>query len=149
MVRENSERLFKGNNDKQHNDMRKQIYIDRTEKTRMCREFNVSNVTLWSALTFQTKSGKANMLRKVAMERGGKEVGDGAKDNTGFETTFQTSAGTMTQEFSKRVKIVVYMKTGRTVVLVDDEPKATSDHLTIPEFMKLQSEVKRIALELQ
>lgn len=129
--------------------MRKQIYLDRTEKTRICKEFNVSNVTLWSALTFQTNSAKAKMLRKVALERGGKVVGVGVEDNTGFETTFQTSEGTMTQIFNKRVKIVVYMKTGRTVVLIDDEPKTTSDHLTIPEFMKLQDEVKRIALELQ
>lgn len=128
--------------------MRKQIFLDRTEKTRICREFNVSNVTLWSALTFQTKSRRADLLRKVALERGGKVVGDGSNDIAGFETTFQTSEGTMTQIFSPRVKIVVYIKTGRTVVLVDDEPKTTSDHLTIQEFMKLQDEVQRIALEL-
>ena len=40
----------------------------------------------------------------------------------------------MTQVFSDRVSIVVYMNIGRTVVMVDNEPRAISDNLTIPEL---------------
>lgn len=126
--------------------MKKQILIDRTEKTRICREFKVSNVTLWKALTFQSDSSTAMMLRKVALERGGKVGGAGTV--TECETTFQTAAETMTQVFSPRVKIVVYFKTGHTVVLVDEEVKMKSENLTIPEFMNLQAQVQEIASTL-
>ena len=114
--------------------MKKQIFLDRTEKTRICKEFNVSHVTLWSALTYQTKSSTANMLRKVALERGGRVVGDGSTYIPNCDTTFKTSENTMTQVFSDRVSIVVYMNIGRTVVMVDNEPRAISDNLTIPEL---------------
>lgn len=135
--------------------MKKQIYIDRTEKTRICKEFKVSNVTLWSALVFKTDSGKARMLRKVALERGGKLVGIGVKDeppikaNPVCETTFETSEGTMTQFISDRVKIVVYLQQNLTVVMVDDEPRIKEKDLSIPQFMNLQHQACKTASELK
>lgn len=130
--------------------MDKQIIVDGTIKESLCKDFGVTRVTLWSALTFKTQGGKANMLRKAALERGGVLV-DPNNNRTAdripmdFETTFQTADKTMTQVFSDRVKIVLYQEVGRTVVLVDNEPKMTSDNLSIAEFMALQQEVQRVA----
>lgn len=130
--------------------MKKQIFIDRTEKTRICKEFNVSNVTLWNALTFQTDSAKAKMLRKVALERGGKMGGEGTQPYTPkCETTFQTSDNTMTQVFSERVKLVANAGTGEIEVFVDNKSKSKHVHLSIPQFMNLQQEVQNMAYNLK
>lgn len=130
--------------------MKKQIFIDRTEKTRICKEFNVSNVTLWNALTFQTDSAKAKMLRKVALERGGKMGGEGTQQYTAkCETTFQTSDNTMAQVFSERVKLVANTGTGEIEVFVDNKPKSKYVHLSIPQFMNLQQEVQNMAHNLK
>jgi hypothetical protein len=49
----------------------KQIFIPNEIKREMIETFKTTDVTLWSALTFRTKSKRANKLRIAALERGG------------------------------------------------------------------------------
>lgn len=49
-----------------------EIMLPQKEKRELREDFKVSKVTLWKALTYQSDSTKAQMLRKAAMERGGK-----------------------------------------------------------------------------
>lgn len=56
-----------------------EIMLPQGSRLALARELKVSTVTVWKALTGQTKSAKANMIRKAALERGGK-VFDGKKD---------------------------------------------------------------------
>jgi len=58
--------------------MEKEILFPPKARKALAKDFNVSTVTVWSALKFITKSPKANMLRAAALERGGK-VYDGSK----------------------------------------------------------------------
>lgn len=47
------------------------ILMDYGAKRELAKKFDVSEVTVRDALRFKTKSGKANMLRKAALEMGG------------------------------------------------------------------------------
>lgn len=125
--------------------MKKQILTDRAEKKYLQKVFNCTNVMVWKALTFESDSELARRIRKAALERGGKLSN---ADLIECETTYQTAEKTMTQTFGSRVKIVVYMEQGTTVVLVDDVIKMKEKNLTIPEFVKLQREVQLIASSL-
>jgi len=58
--------------------MEKEILLPAAKKREIARIFKTSNVTVWSALKFKTKSGFADTLRAAALERGG-VVYDGTK----------------------------------------------------------------------
>lgn len=128
--------------------MKKHVYLDKPSKGRLQQVFNCTGVMVWKALTFESDSELARKIRHTAIkEFGGVLMGDGVY--MGWETTFETSQNTMTQTFSNRVKIIVYMGANRTAVLIDGEVKKIEDGLTIPQFMNLQQEVLRIASDLQ
>lgn len=128
--------------------MKKHVYLDNAGKGKLQQIFSCTNVMVWKALTFESDSELARKIRHTAIkEFGGVLMGDGVC--SGWETTFETAQGTMTQIFSPRVKIVVYLATNRTAVLIDSEVKKVKDGLTIPEFMNLQQEVLKIASDLQ
>lgn len=126
--------------------MKKHVYLDKASKGKLQKVFSCTDVMVWKALTFESKSELARKIRYTAIkEFGGVLIGDGAC--TGFETIHDTA--TMTQIFSNRVKIIVYKEINRTAVLVDGEVKKIEDGLTVSEFMNLQQEVLKIASDLQ
>lgn len=49
-----------------------EIMLPQGEKIKLAKEFKVSSVTVWKALTGKTNSKTAITIRKAAMERGGK-----------------------------------------------------------------------------
>lgn len=49
-----------------------EIMLPQKVKLELREEFKVSKVTLWKALNGKSDSAKARMLRKAALERGGK-----------------------------------------------------------------------------
>lgn len=127
--------------------MKKQVFLDKASKGKLRQIFGCTDVMVWKAITYESNSSLARKIRHVAInELGGELVGDGVIKF--FETTHQTAEHTMTQAFGERVKIVRSLKTGRTVVMVDDVIKKTEDDLSIPDFMKLQQEVLLIANEI-
>jgi hypothetical protein len=124
--------------------MKRQIFLDNEAKQRICADFKVSNVTLWSALTYQTDSSRARMLRKVAIERGGV---DNSPRN--FQTIHNTSDKSMTQIFSDRVKIEVDFESGKVFTVVDDQPLGFCMNPSMKEFYKLQCDAMELAEKLQ
>ncbi len=49
----------------------KEIKLSKEKKAQLCRTFGVSRVTVWSALTFGTKSELARKIRSAALKLGG------------------------------------------------------------------------------
>lgn len=153
--------------------MQKQIYLPPKDKKRLERDFKVTKATVWAALNYTTQSSLANMLRRVALERGGVEYpAVAAKANTkpaagpitsvaksaqqhdaefniDCETTFDTAANKMIQVFSPRVRLTVDLATGEVGVYIDNELKTTADNPTIPELMHIQMDVQKIANQLK
>jgi len=128
--------------------MKKHIYLDRAGKGKLRQIFDCTDVMVWKALTFESDSELARKIRHTAIkELGGELMGEGVYRD--WETTHETSEGTMTQTFSNRVKIVVYKNEGKATVLIDGEVKMVEERLTIPVLMNLQQSVLKIARDLQ
>ena len=56
--------------------MRKRIVVDRGEIKKISKDFKVTSKAVWEALVYRSNSSKARLIRKVALERGGVEIGD-------------------------------------------------------------------------
>lgn len=54
--------------------MRKRIVVDRGEIKKISKDFKVTSKAVWEALVYRSNSSKANLICKVAIERGGVEV---------------------------------------------------------------------------
>lgn len=54
--------------------MKKRIVVDRGEIKKISKDFKVTSKAVWEALVYRSNSSKANLIRKVALERGGVEV---------------------------------------------------------------------------
>ena len=134
--------------------MSKEILASSEIKKQLVVDFKTSSVSVWKALTFKTESRFANMIRKAALERGGR-FSDGTPSleswSPNCETTFQTASSTMTQVFSDRVKIVADFKNDKVAVLIDGNPKVSGilSEMSIPEFMKLQKNAQEAAGQLK
>lgn len=59
--------------------MRKRIVVDRGEIKKISKDFKVTSKAVWEALVYRSNSSKARLIRKVALERGGVEIGDQRK----------------------------------------------------------------------
>ena len=131
----------------------KEIMLPAEVKKSLERDFGVSGVTVWKALTFSSTQGKSNLLRKAALERGGR-IYDGTPSPESWapdcKTTHQNSDQTMTQTFSDRVKIVADFKNDKVGVYVDGDVKVSESlsAMSIPEFMKLQVHAQEAANQL-
>lgn len=125
--------------------MKKQILTDKETKHFLMEAFGCTQQAVWQALTFQRNSEKAQRIRKLALERGGKLVGVNVPE---CETTHEEAEKTMTMTFGQRVKIVADRKDGTISVLVDGKLKDSYRDMTVPDFMRLQHEVERMAAAL-
>ncbi len=128
--------------------MEKQIYLDKKAKHQLAKDFGVSKVTVWSALKYKYTGGRSDLIRKMALERGGRVVGDSSLFIPQCDTFFKRSSDEMIQVFSSRVKIVVH-NSGKVAVLIDDVVKSKYENMSITEFMNLQREVQNIAIKLK
>lgn len=128
--------------------MKKHIYLDKKSKAKLQLIFNVSNVMVWKALTFESNSELARKIRHTAMhELGGLLVGDGTVKD--WETTFQTAENTMTQTFGSHVKIIVSMDIKLASVLIDGEVRDVKHGISVNELVTLQEEALTLASDLQ
>ncbi len=125
--------------------MKKRILVDVDTVAFIKKAFNISRVTVWRALTFETDTDLARRIRTLALKRGGR-LTDGRPANC--ETTHDQTNGTMTQAFGDRARIVVDLKTGEIAVWIDGEQESTYHNLTIPEFLKLQKDVEARVMSL-
>ncbi|MFV0538827.1 MAG: hypothetical protein ACK5M3_15900 [Dysgonomonas sp.] len=134
--------------------MSKEILVPSDVKKQLAADFKTSNVSVWKALTYQTESSFANMIRAAALERGGR-IYDGSPDpkrisSIDCETTFDTANHLMIQVFSDRVKIVVDMANEKVVVYIDNEPKVVAQgKMSVSELMTLQLHAQEAAKQLK
>ena len=56
--------------------MRKRIVVDRGEIKKISKDFKVTSKGVWEGLVYRSNSSKARVIRKLAIERGGVEIGN-------------------------------------------------------------------------
>lgn len=107
----------------------------------IARAFNCSRMTVWYALSYKRNSEMSRKIRHFAMQKGGVLIGEGSVPETSYGAD-----GTMTQTFGARVKLTV--QRGMVTVAIDGKPVERTMCKEIPDFVRLQNRVKRIASEL-
>lgn len=125
--------------------MKKQILATSENKAFLAKAFGCTPMTVWRALNFERDNELARKIRHLALQRGGRITGGDEELEMDFETIHDTANGRMIQRFGRRVQIVVDRKNAEVTVYVDDEAKEMYSNLTIPEFIKLQGKVYRMA----
>lgn len=118
--------------------MAKKIFVENSAKCQLRKTFNCSVMMVWKALNFQSDSKLARKIRFVALKQ---YNGVPNYPLVQFDTTHETSAGTMTQTFGDRVKLVVCKDDASAVVYIDGEVDRKVPHLEIPELMNMQQEL--------
>jgi DNA-binding phage protein len=56
--------------------MKKRIIIEYGGISRIAKDFKTTRKSVYDALSYRSNSTKARLIRKVAVERGGVEIGD-------------------------------------------------------------------------
>ena len=125
--------------------MKKKIYVSDKAKTQLCKTFSCSKMMVWLALNFKRESDLARKIRYTALTQFG---GVPSWKPEEMETTHEEVEKTMTQRYGERVKLVYDRNDGSTSILVDGKVTRKEQDLSIPAFMKLQSEVEIMALSL-
>ena len=125
--------------------MKKKIYVSDKAKTQLCKTFSCSKMMVWLALNFKRESDLARKIRYTALTQFG---GVPSWKPEEMETTHEEVEKTMTQRYGERVKLVYDRNDGSTSILVDGKVTRKEQDLSIPAFMKLQSEVELMAISL-
>ena len=125
--------------------MEKKIYVSDKAKTQLCKIFSCSKMMVWLALNFKRESDLARKIRYTALTQFG---GVPSWKTEEMETTHEEVEKTMTQRYGERVKLVYDRNDGSTSILVDGKVTRKEQDLSIPAFMKLQSEVELMAISL-
>ena len=125
--------------------MEKKIFVDEKAKGHLRKVFKCTNVMVWKALNFKSDSELARKIRFTALTQ---LNGTPNWKQADVETTHEEAEQTMTQTFGERVKLVYDRNDGSTSILVDGKVTRKEQDLSIPAFMKLQSEVEIMAMSL-
>ena len=125
--------------------MEKKIYVSEKNKAHLRKVFGCSTMMVWKALNFKSDSELAKKIRYTALTQ---LNGTPNWKQADVETTHEEAEQTMTQIFGERVKLVYDRNDGSTSILVDGKVTRKEQDLSIPAFMKLQSEVEIMAMSL-
>lgn len=125
--------------------MEKKIYVSEKNKALLRKVFGCSTMMVWKALNFKSDSELARKIRYTALTQ---LNGTPNWKQADVETTHEEAEQTMTQIFGERVKLVYDRNDGSTSILVDGKVTRKEQDLSIPAFMKLQSEVEIMAMSL-
>lgn len=125
--------------------MEKKIYVSEKNKAHLRKVFDCSTMMVWKALNFKSDSELARKIRFTALTQ---LNGTPNWKQADVETTHEEAEQTMTQIFGERVKLVYDRNDGSTSILVDGKVTRKEQDLSIPAFMKLQSEVEIMAMSL-
>ncbi len=121
--------------------MKNRIKVEPDVINDLAKVFKCTPTAVWYALSFQRNSDQAKKIRHLAMQKGGVLIGPKVEPETSYDAD-----GTMTQTFGDRVKLTAFR--GMVTVYVDGKATERTMCKEIPEFVKLQNRVKRIASEL-
>ena len=114
--------------------MRKQILLPASVFRELRGDFKVHSVILGRALKYERNSKRDQMLRAAALERGGLiYTGERAPKDycPNVETTHDQERGMMIQSFGDRVELHVNMKTNAAAIIIDRQPVATFNDMTV------------------
>ena len=125
--------------------METKIYVSEKNKAHLRKVFGCSTMMVWKALNFKSDSELARKIRYTALTQ---LNGTPNWKQADVETTHEEAEQTMTQIFGERVKLVYDRNDGSTSILVDGKVTRKEQDLSIPAFMKLQSEVEIMAMSL-
>ena len=125
--------------------MEKKIYVSEKNKAHLRKVFGCSTMMVWKALNCKSDSELARKIRYTALTQ---LNGTPNWKQADVETTHEEAEQTMTQIFGERVKLVYDRNDGSTSILVDGKVTRKEQDLSIPAFMKLQSEVEIMAMSL-
>lgn len=125
--------------------MEKKIYVSEKNKAHLRKVFGCSTMMVWKALNFKSDSELAKKIRYTALTQ---LNGTPNWKQADVETTHEEVEKTMTQHYGERVKLVYDRNDGSTSILVDGKVTRKEQDLSIPAFMKLQSEVEIMAMSL-
>ncbi|MFR9546661.1 MAG: hypothetical protein SNJ29_13960 [Rikenellaceae bacterium] len=127
--------------------MNKMIILNGEKRRALESDFKVCRTTVWAALNYKTKGGKAKLLRAAALQSGGVLVNlDGqATSEPHFTTYFDEVPYRMVQVFSERVKLVCDLEDkGDVVIMVDEEEAVNLGVLSIKQLPMAQSQAQAI-----
>ena len=125
--------------------MEKKIYVSEKNKAHLRKVFGCSTMMVWKALNFKSDSELARKIRYTALTQ---LNGTPNWKQADVETTHEEVEKTMTQRYGERIKLVYDRNDGSTNILVDGKVARKEQDLSIPAFMKLQSEVEIMAMSL-
>ena len=125
--------------------MEKKIYVSEKNKAHLRKVFGCSTMMVWKALNFKSDSELARKIRYTALTQ---LNGTPNWKQTDVETTHEEVEKTMTQRYGERIKLVYDRNDGSTSILVDGKVTRKEQDLSIPAFMKLQSEGEIMAMSL-
>ena len=125
--------------------MEKKIYVSEKNKAHLRKVFGCSTMMVWKALNFKSDIELAKKIRYTALTQ---LNGTPNWKQADVETTHEEVEKTMTQHYGERVKLVYDRNDGSTSILVDGKVTRKEQDLSIPAFMKLQSEVEIMAMSL-
>lgn len=114
----------------------RRIVIDSEKRQEVRSVFNVSERMMSHALNYTRDSDLARKIRSLALQKGGKVVGE----ELTLETHFKSN-GDMVQCWGNRAKLVAERASGKVRVFVDGELDREYDNLTITELMKEQHRI--------
>lgn len=114
--------------------MEKQILLPASVRCELRRTFKVCPVVLNRALKYERNSKRDRMLRAAALERGGliytgKRAPQGC--TPAVETRFDHVRGVIHQSFGDRVELQVNRETNAAMIIIDHEPVATFNDMTV------------------
>ena len=121
------------------------IYLSDAGKVKLRQLFRTSRITVWKALTYKTHSAMARKIRHVALTQLGGVQSPWMPE---CETTHEESAGTMTQTWGTRVKLVSYRDTGDVILYVDGKKEKEVKDISYHDFLALQQEVELKAMTM-
>ena len=131
--------------------MGQQIILSGEKKRQLQKDFKVCRTTLWAALNYKTKEGKANLLRAAALQRGGvllNQNGD-FEPNLKFDTYWTEVPHQMVQVFSGRVRLIADIKSSTVTIEKDGAVVRTFENATISELPVQQAYAQEIVNNLK
>lgn len=131
--------------------MRKQILLPPPVFRELHQTFKVHRVILSRALKYERNSKRDRMLRAAALERGGL-IYTGERAPQGYcpnvDTQFDHARGIMYQSFGDRVALEVSLKGNAATIIIDHEPVATFNDMTVATWGDVLYSLQKIYNQL-
>ncbi|WP_297624565.1 hypothetical protein [uncultured Rikenella sp.] len=131
--------------------MTRQILLPASVLREMRETFNVGRIVLRRALNYEHNSKRATALRVAALERGGL-IYTGERAPRGYcpnvETRYDHVRGMMYQNIGNRVQLQINRETNAASIIIDHEPVATFNDMTIGTWSDVLYSLQKIHNQL-